>query len=70
MSVWAIVWDRQKTIDIREWSIWGGCRIERLYSVYIYVYIYICIHIFPPVHLFDIGEEMGTCIDYERKRWF
>ena len=31
ISAWAIVWDRNKGIDIGEWSICGGGLLERLY---------------------------------------
>ena len=42
--VWVIVWDPNKAIDIGEWSISGGCLLERFYrnpDIYIYIYIYI-----------------------------
>ena len=31
ISIWAIIWDRNKTIDIGERSIWGGGQLERFY---------------------------------------
>ena len=29
-TVWAFVWDQNKVIDIAEWSMCGGSRLERL----------------------------------------
>ena len=29
ISLWLIVWDRNKAIDIAKWSICGGGRLER-----------------------------------------
>ena len=31
MYVWVIIWDQNKAIDIGEWSIWEGSRLERFY---------------------------------------
>ena len=30
-NAWAIIWDSNKGIDIGEWSICGGDRLERFY---------------------------------------
>ena len=38
--VFAIVWDPSRAIDIGEWSIYGGGRLERLYIVYANIYIH------------------------------
>ena len=35
MYVWAIVWDRNKAIDIGKWSIFGSGRLERFYCSWI-----------------------------------
>ena len=35
--LWAIVWDPNNVMDVREWSICGGGRLERLYSSSIYI---------------------------------
>ena len=32
--LWAIIWDLNKTIDVVEWSICGGGRIERFYCTF------------------------------------
>ena len=39
-----VVWDRNKTIDIGEWSICGGGWLEMFYCIYIYmcVCVYAC----------------------------
>ena len=34
--IWAIICDLNKTIDIGEWSICGGMRLESFHCVYIY----------------------------------
>ena len=39
--VWVLVWDPNKAIDIGEWSICGGDRLKRRYSIYMYIYTYI-----------------------------
>ena len=38
ISWWVVVWDPDKAIDIGEWSICGGGRLERIYCKYIYIY--------------------------------
>ena len=45
LSVGVIVLDRNKTIGIEEWSICGGCRLERFYCVYTYIFRYIIMEI-------------------------
>ena len=35
MSAWAIVWDRNKAIDIGEWSICGGGQLERFDCIWL-----------------------------------
>ena len=32
--VWVVVWDSNKVIDIGEWSICGGGRLERFYCMF------------------------------------
>ena len=33
ISVWEMVWDRNKAIDMEQWSICGGGRLERFYCI-------------------------------------
>ena len=35
----AILWGRNKAIDMGEWSICGGGRLERFYSTYIPIWL-------------------------------
>ena len=35
MSVLAIVWDGNKAVDIGEWAVCGGGRLERFYCIYV-----------------------------------
>ena len=34
ISVWVILWDLNKAIDIGEWSIWGGGQLETFFYIY------------------------------------
>ena len=57
--VWLIVWDRNKTIDIGEWSICEGGRLESFYCIYIYLHIYIYISI--AMYIPDFVAESLEC---------
>ena len=37
-----IDWDPSKAIDIREWWIYGGGELERIYCIYICVCVCVC----------------------------
>ena len=39
--MWAIVWDQNKVIDIGEWSVYGGGRLERFNCIIIIIIIII-----------------------------
>ena len=42
-----IAWDRNKVIDIGEWSISAGGQLEKFYSIYKHVYVYnMCIYVY------------------------
>ena len=65
--MWAIVWNRNIAIDIGEWPICGGGRLESfllniIYTyayIYIYIYIYVCVcmYIYICMHIYT-----PTCI--------
>ena len=38
-------WERNKAIDIWQWSVCGGDRLERFYCTCIYVYIYMYMYV-------------------------
>ena len=55
--VWVIVWDPNKAIDIKDWSVCGGSRLEyNTFVICIYHYIshYIFIYISVGIYIYII----------------
>ena len=48
--IWAIVWNRNKAIDVRKWSNCEGSRLRRFYCMCIYKYI--CSQLLPCVYIY------------------
>ena len=61
-----VIWDRNKAIDIEDWSICGGGQLERFdymhlcisvynvntINIYIYIHVYKCTYVYINMHLF------------------
>ena len=63
MSLWVILWDPNKAIDIGEWSICGGgqlesfCCISQYTSVYVYISQYVSMYIY-----IYISQSVCVCL--------